>query len=107
MLKTTVLNNVFLVDSVEDMANIRAGFDTDIYHMDNLVIHVHRVNNDVYGNPLYHVTIFNSDYVNITPELKGCPSVYRVYKKRGYATVQSYNIGQSLSRIVKFLANLD
>lgn len=107
MLETTVLNNVFIADCVEDLNSIKNNFSFEVQHLGRLTIYANRANNDINGNPLYQVKIFNEDFVNITPELKGNSMVYRVYKQKGFATIQSYNLGESLSMIAEFLDNLE
>ena len=89
MLNTIVINN---------LDQILAGENT-LYHYNNLFINVYRVKNNVYGNPLYHLSIYNENLENITKEYKGKSGRY--YSKKEFLTIQSYNLSNS----IEFLLN--
>lgn len=69
-----------------------------LYSYNNILINVYRVNNDVYGNPLYHIRFFNNNNENITEKYKG--KMGRYYKNKGYLTVQSYNLSNTIQYLL-------
>ena len=72
------------------------------YFYKNYSIELHRVNNDINGNPLYKIELCKDYIYNINSKLKGL--VYRCYNKKGYSLIQSYDINKSLENIFN---NLD
>lgn len=59
-----------------------------------------RQNNDVYGNPIYRVVVSGGD----NPELTYVyPGLHRRYRSKGYATIQSYNIEQTITDVLVYL----
>lgn len=79
-----------------------------IYYNGDLVANVRRVDNDIYGNPMYWVIIEDGsslcnqlyDYV-MTP--KSPPSgVTRRKKSSRIAVIQSYNIVEDLTRLLEY-----
>jgi len=52
-----------------------------------------RINNDIYGNPLYRV-------YPVTYSFRRLKNVYKNYESKGYYLVQSYNILDDCSRII-------
>ena len=101
MLNTNT-DTIFVMESLDDFNNIRVGSQDTYYHYNDLIVKVRRVNNDMFGNPLYHVTL-SKDYENMTYRMRGCSAVYRCYGSRGYCTVQSYNIQDSIKKMVTYL----
>jgi hypothetical protein len=72
--------------------------ENTLYHYNNLFINVYRVKNDIYGNPLYHLSIYNENLENITKEYKG--KLGRYYSKKEFLSVQSYNLSSSINYIL-------
>lgn len=101
-MKTTIRNNYRVIENTEDFKKIAVGSTPQYYEYKDFIIRVERVNNDYYGNPLYHVTI-SKNFENMTYRLKGCPSVYRTYSKQGFCTVQSYFIGGTVRNMVAYV----
>lgn len=58
------------------------------------IVRFERVNNDVYGNPLYRVYPVNYYFKPVT-------GVYKNYTSKGYYLIQSYNIEDSLARLLE------
>lgn len=101
MLRNTNLLNVYEAETIEDVSTLYHCCNATI-HFKDAVIDVTRVNNDYYGNPLYHVSIFK-DFEDVTALLKGCSVVYRCYSKKGFCTVQSYDIGKDIVKMLNHL----
>lgn len=95
-------NFVYVMESLNDFDCISVNYHDSWYHYNDIIVKVKRVNNDMFGNPLYHVTL-SKDFENMTYRMKGCPSVYRCYSSKGYCTVQSYNIQDSIKKMVTYL----
>lgn len=58
------------------------------------IVRFERVNNDLYGNPLYRVYPVNYSFRSV----KG---IYRNYTSKGYYLLQSYSIEESLAELLK------
>ena len=77
----------------------------EIYYVENnglveyndVVFSIESHNNDVYGNPLYVIRVFDLEGNNIIERYKG--KLYRTYTSKGYGLIQSYNLSNSLERI--------
>ena len=103
IMKTTMNTNYRVMENIQDFDRIAAGKVAQYFEYEDYIIRVEKVNNDYYGNPLYHVTI-SKDFENMTYILKGCPSVYRTYIKQGFCTVQSYSIGETVKNMVAYVS---
>ena len=103
IMKTTMNTNYRVMENIQDFDRIAAGNVAQYFEYEDYIIRVERVNNDYYGNPLYHVTI-SKDFENMTSILRGCPSVYRTYTKQGFCTVQSYSIGETVKNMVAYVS---
>lgn len=102
-MKTTMNTNYRIMESMQDFDKITANGTAQYFEYEDYIIRVERVNNDYYGNPLYHVTI-SKDFENMTSILRGCQSVYRTYTKYGYCTVKSYSIGETVKNMVAYVS---
>ena len=102
-MKNTMNTNYRVMENIQDFDRIAAGKVAQYFEYEDYIIRVERVNNDYYGNPLYHVTI-SKDFENMTSILRGCPSVYRTYTKYGYCTVISYSIGETVKNMVAYVS---
>lgn len=60
----------------------------------NVIMAFERVNNDMYGNPLYRVYPINFNF-------KHNNLAYKNYESKGYYLLQSYNIETDLARLVQ------
>lgn len=90
-------NRVWEIETLEDLDSLVYSMsDEDTCYYKDYTFKVKRVNNDVYGNPLYKFVLCK-DFENITSELKGL--VYRAYVTKGYALIQSYNLSSSIESI--------
>lgn len=72
--------------------------DNTLYSYNDLYINVIRSNNDVYGNPIYRIQLFNESFENVTSYFKGKIGSY--YKSKQYLRVQSYNLSNTLENII-------
>lgn len=72
--------------------------ENTLYKYEGININVYRVKNDVNGNPMYRLTIFDSELNNITHEYKGVDGRY--YSKKGFISLQSYNLSNSIEYIL-------
>ena len=84
----------------QDFTNVIAEHKQPIaYHIEGAAITftIQRRNNDINGNPLYKVVVFDKNGDNVTADYRG--KFYRVYSSKGYALLQSYSISDSLARI--------
>ena len=88
------MKNTIIINNLD---NILSSENT-LYQYNDVLINVYRVKNDMYGNPMYHISFYN-DTMNITENYKG--KMGRYYKAKGYISVQSYN----LSNTIGFLLN--
>lgn len=70
-----------------------------MYEYKDIKFGFERVNNDLYGNPVYRIQIFDNDFNNITKDYKG--KLGRYYQKNEFLRVQSYNIERTLYSILE------
>lgn len=103
IMKNTMNTNYRVMENMQDFDRIAAGNIAQYFEYEDYIIRIERVNNDYYGNPMYHVTI-SKDFENMTSILRGCSSVYRAYTKYGYCTVQSYSIGETVRNMVAYVS---
>ena len=89
---------IYQIEDTNDFGKIRTDSIDNTYYFGDYQFRVEQVNNDVYGNPLYKVQLYES-YRNITHMFKGM--VHRVYSTKGYALVQSYNLGDTLKGLME------
>lgn len=59
-----------------------------------VIVAYERVNNDMYGNPLYRIYPWNYSFKHIN-------SVYKNYESKGYYLIQSYNIESDLYSLME------
>lgn len=59
-----------------------------------VIVAYERVNNDMYGNPLYRIYPWNYSFKRID-------SVYKNYESKGYYLIQSYNIESDLYSLME------
>ena len=97
IMKNTMNTNYRVMENMQDFDRIAAGKVAQYFEYEDYIIRVEKVNNDYYGNPLYHVTI-SKDFENMTYVLKGCQSVYRTYTKYGYS------IGETVKNMVAYVS---
>ena len=71
--------------------------DNKLVEYNDVVFSIGSHNNDVYGNPLYVIRVFDLEGNNIIERYKG--KLYRTYITKGYGLIQSYNLSNSLERI--------
>lgn len=57
-----------------------------------------RHGNDIYGNPLYKV---RGEFSDTTDALYNSSFLFRRYRSKGYALVQSYNIDEDIKAIIR------
>ena len=88
-------NTTFRLENLNEIGNAEKHF----YRYKDLFLYVKRVKNDVSGNPMYHINIKNNRWNVITEKYKG--KVGKFYKRGQYISVQSYNIGETLKRILE------
>ena len=69
---------------------------TNRYKVTNgrVIMSYERVNNDMYGNPLYRVYPVNYSFKRLS-------RAYRNYKSKGYYLIQSYNIQSDLYELME------
>ena len=60
---------------------------------------IKRVNNDIYGNPMYHIEFDSKTWQKVVKVSSKERAIGRLYKEKFYITFQSYN----LSDTVKYL----
>ena len=93
------INNsrVWEIETLEDIHDVIYTMNPqDTCYYKNYTFKIERVNNDVYGNPMYKFQLFK-DFTSINESLKGL--VTRCYKTKGYSLIQSYNISQDIEYI--------
>ena len=86
---------------VENLKGIKENKEI-IYCYKNYEFTIERVKNDINGNPLYKILLFENAK-SINENLKGL--VYRCYINKGYSLIQSYDINKSLENIFEKLEN--
>lgn len=90
------LENINIIN-IENLDSILSSENT-LYKYNDLYINIYRVKNDMYGNPMYHAFIYDSNENNISENYK--KAFVRYYKKGQYLSFQSYNISNSLKNIL-------
>lgn len=85
--------------TTEEMIHKARIRNNDVLSFANCSLSIERVNNDLYGNPLYKV--YYTSYGLEMPKLK---RVYRNYLSKGYYLEQSYNIDNDLMWMIEELA---
>ena len=88
------MKNTIIINNLD---NIISGENT-LYQYNDVLINVYRVKNDMYGNPMYHISFYNLNNRNITENYKG--KLGRYYKAKGYISFQSYNLSNSISYMI-------
>lgn len=86
--------NIINIESLESILSS----ENTLYKYNDLYINIYRVKNDMYGNPMYHVSIYDSNKNNISENYKR--EFVRYYKKGQYLSFQSYNISNKLENIL-------
>ena len=64
---------------------------------------VERVNNDIYGNPMYHIEFDCKTWQKIMKVPAKERAIGRLYKEKFYITFQSYNISDTIKYLFKNL----
>ena len=64
---------------------------------------IRRVNNDIYGNPMYHIEFDWETWQKIIKVSAKERAVGRLYKEKGYITFQSYNLSDTIKYLFKNL----
>ena len=82
------MKNTIIINNLD---NILSSENT-LYQYNDVLINVYRVKNDMYGNPMYHISFYWNEK-NITEKYKG--KLGRYYKAKGYISVQSYNLSNT------------
>lgn len=90
------LENMNIIN-IENLNSILSSENT-LYKYNDLYINIYRVKNDMYGNPMYHASIYDSNKNNISENYKR--EFVRYYKKGQYLSFQSYNISNKLENIL-------
>lgn len=72
--------------------------DNTLYQFNDMYVSLVRSNNDVYGNPIYRIQLFDLQFNNVTESYKGKVGTY--YKAKQFLRVQSYNISNTLENIL-------
>lgn len=57
---------------------------------------VEKVNNDIYGNPMYHITFDWKTWLYVIEVPSKERKCGRLYKDKGYISFQSYNLSDTL-----------
>lgn len=83
--------------NIESLDSILSSENT-LYKYNDLYINIYRVKNDMYGNPMYHASIYDSNKNNISENYKR--EFVRYYKKGQYLSFQSYNMSNKLENIL-------
>ena len=64
---------------------------------------VRRVNNDMYGNPMYHIEFDYKTWQKIVKVPSKERAIGRLYKEKFYITFQSYNLSDTIKYLFKNL----
>ena len=64
---------------------------------------IRRVNNDIYGNPMYHIEFDWETWQKIIKVSAKERAIGRLYKEKGYITFQSYNLSDTIKYLFKNL----
>jgi hypothetical protein len=94
MVKKVIEKNVIEIKSLTAVTTS----ENTIYNYSGYSFTVWRVKNDINGNPIYRI-VLSKDGENLTSELKGNKSIHRAYIKKGFATIQSYSLSNSLENM--------
>ena len=87
-------NNIININNLDEILSS----EKTLYEYNNMYINVYRTKNDINGNPIYYLRIYDNKYNNIT---EGYKSKYRKYYKKGeYLRIQSYNLSNTLENIL-------
>ncbi|GAA0102533.1 hypothetical protein UT300012_32480 [Paraclostridium bifermentans] len=74
--------------------------ENNLYKYNDLYIKVWRTKNDINGNPVYRLQIFDTEYSsNITENYKG--KGYNFYKSGEFLRLKSYNLSNTIGYILK------
>ena len=64
---------------------------------------IKRVNNDVYGNPMYHIEFDSKTWQEVMKVSSKERAIGRLYKEKGYITFQSYNLSDTVKHLFENL----
>ena len=64
---------------------------------------VERVNNDMYGNPMYHIEFDYKTWQKIIKVPAKERAIGRLYKERGYISFQSYDASNTIKSLFRNL----
>ena len=64
---------------------------------------VERVNNDIYGNPMYHIEFDCKTWQKIMKVPAKERAIGRLYKERGYISFQSYDASNTIKSLFENL----
>ena len=90
------LENMNIV-KIESLDSIYAS-ENSLYKYNDLFLNIYRTKNDVNGNPMYHLSIYDNNKNNISENYK--MQYVKYYKKGQYLSFQSYNISNKLENIL-------
>ena len=93
--------NIYELDNIKkDLGEIYSDDKNNTFYYKDYQFKVWRVNNDIYGNPLYKFEL-SKNFESVNYKLKGL--VHRCYISKDYSLVQSYDIGRSIDAIINKL----
>ena len=64
---------------------------------------VERVNNDIYGNPMYHIKFDYQTWQKIIKVPAKERAIGRLYKEKGYISFQSYDVSNTIKGLFENL----
>ena len=64
---------------------------------------IKRVNNDIYGNPMYHIEFDSKTWQEVMKVSSKERAIGRLYKEKGYITFQSYNLSDTVKHLFENL----
>lgn len=68
-----------------------------------MVFNVERVNNNIYGNPMYHITFDTMTWLKVIKVSAKERAIGRLYKEKFYITFQSYNLSDTIKHLFENL----
>ena len=83
------------INRIEEIYSIP---DNKMVEYNDIMFEIEKRKNDIYGNPLYSIKIFDLEGNNITVKYRS--KLHRTYTSKGYGLFQSYNLSSNLKYIL-------
>ena len=96
------MKGLIAMKDIKNFNEISSYGDNQWYRTPNgLCFCINRVNNNIYGNPAYHLYFDDFDQLRKIKAVKSSNRIGRLYYDKGYLYFNSYNVGHDLEHLFK------